>query len=217
MRLLSLSAAFASLCILSCGSPTTVIPTRDTTKHDSIPNAFPPTQAITKRVNPNVFESTYWGNGWTSSALTYVRSPPCVPFSPSKRQSLTPLPPSQSALLPVNAAALHLCIFYSRIAHLSATFPPFLSAGTPAVHNGLRGQAVSFHVGGLELTFFSPNSLIPWTFVGTVAARLSHSAARGYTGLHGTMFQNEVMGLVVYVTMTAAGVPPPWNGLLPSV
>lgn len=92
IRLLTLSAAFASLCILSCGSPTSVIPARDTTKHDSIPNAFPPTQAITKRVNLNAFQSVYWGNGWTSSALTYVRSPPCVPFLPSKRQSLTLTP-----------------------------------------------------------------------------------------------------------------------------
>lgn len=67
------------------------------------------------------------------------------------------------------------------------------------------------------MMFFSANALIPWSFVGTVAARLSHSAARGYTGLHGSMFKNEVIGLVVYVTVTAAGVPQPWTGLHPSV
>lgn len=66
------------------------------------------------------------------------------------------------------------------------------------------------------MIFFSTNSLIPWSFVGAVAARLSQSAARGYTGLHGTMFKNEVMGMVVYVTLTAAGVPTPWTTLQPS-
>lgn len=67
------------------------------------------------------------------------------------------------------------------------------------------------------MMFFSANALIPWSFVGAVAARLSHNAARGYTGLHGSIFENEAMELVVYVTLTAAGVPAPWTRLHPSV
>ena len=77
----------------------------------------------------------------------------------------------------------------------------------------MRGQVVRFKLGELELMFFSANSLIPWSFVGTVAARLSQNAAMGYTGLHGSLFVNEVMGMAVFVTLTAAGVPKPWTSL----
>ena len=50
---------------------------------------------------------------------------------------------------------------------------------------------------------------IPWSFVGTVAARLVQESRMGFPGLHLTIFQHEVKGLVVFVTVTAAGVAVP--------
>ena len=63
------------------------------------------------------------------------------------------------------------------------------------------------------MRFFSMNALIPWSFVGIVAARLRENTAMGFTGLHGTVFVHETAGLAVFVTLTAVGVPVPWLGL----
>ena len=52
-------------------------------------------------------------------------------------------------------------------------------------------------------------TFIPWSFVSTVAARLSTSAKMGFTGLHGTVFVHEAAGLAVFVSLTAVGQPVP--------
>ena len=52
-------------------------------------------------------------------------------------------------------------------------------------------------------------TFIPWSFVSTVAARLGASARMGFTGLHASVFVHEVAGLVVFVSLTAVGVPVP--------
>lgn len=53
-------------------------------------------------------------------------------------------------------------------------------------------------------------TFIPWSFVAAVAAMLRENTAMGFTGLHGTVFVHEAAGLVVFVTLTAVGVPVPW-------
>lgn len=59
-------------------------------------------------------------------------------------------------------------------------------------------------------------TFIPWSFVRTVALRLRANTALGFTGLHGTIFVHEAAELVVFVTLTAVGmpvpVPVPWGG-----
>lgn len=68
---------------------------------------------------------------------------------------------------------------------------------------------VRYQFGGLELRFFSMTTLIPWSFVGTVVARLRENTKMGFTGLHNTVFTHETTGLMVFVTLTAVGVPVP--------
>ena len=50
-------------------------------------------------------------------------------------------------------------------------------------------------------------TIIPWSFVRTVAASLKGRTVFGFTGLHGTVFVHEAAGLAVFVTLTAAGLP----------
>ncbi len=71
---------------------------------------------------------------------------------------------------------------------------------------------VRFQGGGLEMRFFSINSVIPWSFVAAVAVRMGQNAAMGLTGLYGTVFEHQGTGFVVFVTLTAVGVPLPRLG-----
>lgn len=189
----TISAILAALSILSSAIPTTSFsPTEYTANHELTPDVLPGqihnlpvlprTQSISKR---SALVYTSWGNGWTSRSNTYV------------------------ALVPVLPAAARLTIFYGRLFLLSNSFPPTMSASIPVVYNGMSGSMVQFQSGGLQMRFFSTNALIPWSFVATVAARLRQNAARGFTGLYGTVFVHETTGLAVFVTLTAAGVPVP--------
>lgn len=56
------------------------------------------------------------------------------------------------------------------------------------------------------MRFFSMNSMIPWSFVVSVALRLRQNAELGFTGLHRTVFEHQAQGLVIYVTLVAGGV-----------
>lgn len=211
-----ISAILASLSILSSATPTSLTPIKHTASHEVTPNTLPgqllnlsvlpKTQFISKR---NRLSYISWGNGWTSRTNTYVRTSSQAPHSPNRNTD--PIT-TQSALVPALSAAAKLTIFYSRLFFLSTSFPPTLSASTPAIYNGMRGQMVRFQYGGLELSFFSMNTVIPWSFVATVAARLRQNAVMGFTGLYGTVFAHETAGLVVFVTLTASGVPVPWVG-----
>ena len=73
----------------------------------------------------------------------------------------------------------------------------------------IRGEMVRFECGDLEMRFWSMNTNIPWSFVGTVAARLVQESRMGFPGLHGTIFRHDVKGLVIFVTVTAVGVAMP--------
>lgn len=106
-------------------------------------------------------------------------------------------------------AATHLATFYAAISSLASSLPPTLVASTPSILHGMRGELVRLQCGDLEMRFWSMNMNIPWSFVGTVAARLVQESRMGFPGLHLTIFQHEVKGLVVFVTVTAAGVAVP--------
>lgn len=95
---------------------------------------------------------------------------------------------------------------------LSLAFPPNRLAGAATIHNGMSGYLACFRYGGLEIRFFSMTTLIPWSFVASVAARLRQNTVMGFTGLHGTVFMHEGTKAAVFVTLTAAGVPVPWVG-----
>lgn len=131
------------------------------------------------------------------------------PLIPKKKNRNTDPSTTQLALVPVLPAAARLSIFYARLVLLSSSFPPNLSAGSPAILNGMAGQMVRFQFGGLEIRFFSMTTLIPWSFVRTVVARLRENTVMGFTGLHSTVFTHETTGLVVFVTVMAVGVPVP--------
>lgn len=196
LRLSTISAILASLCILSSATPTSFTITKDGANHEVSAKAVPgplrnlPALPQTQSISNRGLSYGSWGNGWSSRSNTY------------------------SALLPVLPAAAKLSLFYTKLHLLSSSFPPTLSATAPAILDGIAGQMVRFQCGGLELSFFS-STLIPWSFVATVAARLRQSTANGFTGLHGTVFEHKAAGLVVFVTLVAAGVPVPVPGLLP--
>lgn len=195
LRLSTVSIILASLCILSSATPTSFTITKDGANHEISAKAVPgplrnlPALPQTQSISNRGLSYGSWGNGWTSRSNTY------------------------SALLPVLPAAAKLSLFYTKLHLLSSSFPPTLSATTPAILDGIPGQMVRFQYGGLELSFFSRTTLIPWSFVATVAARLRQSTGSGFTGLHGTVFEHKAAGLVVFVTLVAAGVPVP--GVLP--
>lgn len=103
LRLSTISAILASLCILSSAIPTSFTPTRDTVNFElnadalsgplgNLP-ALPRTQSISKRSALIGYSYHLWGNGWTSRSNTYVRRPLQTPHSP-KTETLTPQPRS---------------------------------------------------------------------------------------------------------------------------
>lgn len=68
----------------------------------------------------------------------------------------------------------------------------------------LAGNLLRLTVGGLEIRFFSMNTLIPWGFVTSVVGMLRDNTRMGYTGLHYGKFTHAT-GLVIFVTLTAVG------------
>ena len=108
LRLSTISAILASLCILSSATPTSFTPARDTVIYEfnadalsgplrNLP-ALPRTQSISKRSALNRHSSNLWGNGWISRSNTYVSPPLRTPHSQKKRkkkkETLTPQPRS---------------------------------------------------------------------------------------------------------------------------